>query len=159
MPKTKCTAKFQIIEFIDQFVDGATAKAIGGTVVDTAKELIASGQSPVRGEGRFERYKNREKYPGKLKNASPVNLELSGDMLRGYGYERKGKNDIVVGMVKGSSKVKEIASYHNDGTPTIAQRQIVPKEGQEWSPTIMRAIADGYSKRLVFLIKKSNNKG
>jgi hypothetical protein len=57
MAKVKVTARFQILEFIDRFVDGATANAIGKTVVTEAKAMIAEGQSPVRGHGRFEAYK------------------------------------------------------------------------------------------------------
>lgn len=56
MATVKVTSKFQILDLIDQFVDGTTASALGETIVNSAKELIASGQSPVDGYGRFEGY-------------------------------------------------------------------------------------------------------
>lgn len=57
MAKVKVTSRFKMLEYINKLVDGTTAEAIGATVVETAKEMIAGGQSPVRGWGRFEAYK------------------------------------------------------------------------------------------------------
>jgi len=152
------------LELIDGFIDNATANDIGRTVVAEAKRMIAEGQSPVRGYGRFERYKDRTKYPGKLKDARPVNLYLSGDMLKAFGHRISGKNAIKVGMVKGSKFQKEKEGYHHDGTKhhdgtdAMAQRRFIPGEGEEFAVSIMRAIRDIYGKRLASLIRKSNKK-
>ena len=160
MPKVKVTAKFQILELIDRFIDGTTANSIGNAVVDEARNLIASGISPVRGHGRFERYKDRTKYPGNRKSVRPVNLYLSGDMLdTGFGFRRTERDSIEVGMVKGSSHVKEIAGYHHDGTEKMAQRRFIPGDDEEWSVSIMRRIRDIYGERLAKLIRQSNKKG
>ena len=146
------------MELIDRFIDNATANDIGRTVVAEAKRMIAEGQSPVRGYGRFERYKDRTKYPGKLKDARPVNLYLSGDMLKAFGHRISGKDAIEVGMVKGSEFQKEKAGYHHDGTDAMAQRRFVPGKDEEFAVSIMRAIRDIYGKRLASLIRKSNKK-
>jgi len=160
MAKVKVTARFQILEFLDKFIDGATAESIGRAVVEESKKLIATGQSPVRGFGRLERYKDRKSYPGKLKNATPVNLNLSGAMLDGLTFRRKGSDVIEVGMLGGSAKVKEIAGYHQDGTPNMAARRFVPDaDGEEWAVSIMRRIRDLYGERLAKLIRQSNKKG
>lgn len=119
--------------------------------------MIASGQSPVAGYGRFEQYKDRVKYPGDLKPARPVNLKLNGDMLDNYDYDVQGDGTVRVGMVGGDTKAREIATYHNDGTPNMAQRKIVPGRGETWATSIMRAISDAYSKRLAKLIRQSNS--
>ncbi len=156
MAKIKVTTRFQILELIDGFVNNTTANAIGKTVVDEAKQNISEGLSPVRGYGRFERYKDRTRYPGKLKPARPVNLELSGDMLKGYDYRITTDDTIEVGMVGGSAFDKEKAQYHNDGTPNMAQRKLVPGDGEEWSVSIMRSIRDLYGKRLEEIIRQSN---
>lgn len=157
MAKVKVTTKFQILELIDKFVDNATANALGKTVAEEALDNIAEGLSPVRGYGRFERYKDRKKYPGDRKPSRPVNLYLTGSMLRGYWYRLgREKNTVEVGMVRGSSSDKEKAKAHNEGTEYMAQRKIVPGEGEEWSVTIMRAIRDVYSNRLANLIRQSN---
>lgn len=198
MATVKVTTKFQILELIDQFVDGTTASALGETIVTTAKELIASGQSPVEGYGRFEGYsdsysnqikgnqkarvkaavakavarvakssKAKQKIVGNKakakakdleqkygKKVRPVNLFLVGDMLDGYDYRIQG-DVIEVGMVSGSQESKDIASYHNDGTSKMPQRKIVPGQGERFTVTIMRAIADVYGKRLADLIRQS----
>lgn len=157
MAKVKVTSKFQILELIDKFVDGTTANALGKTVAEEALENISQGLSPVRGYGRFEAYKDRKKYPGDLKPARPVNLWLSGAMLKAYWYRLgRQKDSIEVGMVRGSASDIEKAQHHQDGTEHMAQRKIVPGEGEEWSVSIMRAIREVYSKRLSDLIRQSN---
>lgn len=158
MAKVKVTTRFKILELIDRFVDGTLVNQVGGAVVDEAKQLIRSGQSPVRGYGRFAAYKDRDKYPGGIKPARPVNLELSGDMLDAYGYRRGAGDSIEVGMVKGSPEVKEIAEFHNEGTEHMAQRRIVPGEGEEWTVSIMRRIRDFFGKRFETLIRQANKK-
>lgn len=164
MAKVKVTTKFQILDFIDNFVDGTTASAIGRTVTETAKEMIASGQSPVRGYGRFDGYSDSYKkdIKGTLgkryrKTVRPVNLLLTGEMLDGYDFEIRG-DSVFVGMVKGSEARKEIAGFHNDGTPNMPQRKIVPSDGEEWAVTIMREIRDIYGKRLSEIIRQSGKK-
>lgn len=159
MAKAKVTSRFQILSLLENFIDSATAKDLGQTVVSEARDNISQGLSPVRGYGRFQAYKNRKSYPGDLKSARPVNLKLSGDMLRGFGFRVSGKDAVVVGMVGGSSFDKEKAAYHQAGTPTMAQRKIVPDEGEEWSVSIMRKIRDVYGKRLENLIRQANKKG
>lgn len=156
MAKVKVTTRFKIIEYIDRFVDGTLANQIGQTIVTEAKRNIAEGQSPVRGHGRFERYKDRKKYPGELKPQRPVNLLLTGEMLRGYGYKARPDGVVEVGMVDGSRQRKEVAALHNEGTPNMAMRRMNPQDGEEWSVRIMRAIKELYGKRLTQIIKASN---
>lgn len=190
MAKVKVTTRFRILDFLDGFIDDTTANAIGQTVVDGAKELIASGQSPVRGYGRFEEYKAAgnskrikawakgsskenakairaqakavlesgypynvmKKYPDK--KVRPVNLYLSGEMLAYYDYVVQ-DSSIFVG-VQGDSHAVEIAGYHNDGTEKMAQRKLVPGDGEEWAVSIMRDIRDLYGARLAEIIRQSN---
>jgi hypothetical protein len=162
MAKVKVTSRFQILEFLDGFIDNATASALGKTVVKEAKENISEGLSPVRGYGRFERYKDRKKYPGNRKAPRPVNLygaDGSPHMLDGYDFKIGQKKDTIeIGMVKGSADKKEIAQYHQDGTPNMAQRKLVPGDGEEWSVSIMRKISDLYSQRLAKIIRQGNKK-
>ena len=121
--------------------------------------MIGEGQSPVRGYGRYTRYKDRKSYPGDLKPARPVNLELTGEMLQGYDFKISNKPDTIeVGMVRGSAFAKEKAGYHQTGTSVMAQRKLVPGDNEEWAVSIMRRIRDIYGKRLEFLIRQSNKK-
>ncbi len=163
MAKVKVTTRFKIIEFIDGFIDGTTEKAIGRAIVDGAKELIESGQSPVRGYGRFEVYSDSYKdqikgpYGKKLsKTVRPVNLYATGEMLDGYDFRRKDELTIEVGMVSGSDERKRIAGYHNDGTEKMPARPIVPEKDEEFAVSIMREIGEVYGTRLRKLIADSN---
>lgn len=61
------------------------AKSLGVAVEKEMKKLIAKGLSPVRGNGldkEFPPYKDPDKYPGKRKAKSPVNLKLTGHQLK-----------------------------------------------------------------------------
>lgn len=166
MARSNTTVKFQILEFLNNFVDDATANAIGKTVVDEAKDMMASGQSPVRGIGRYKVYSDAYKSAIKTakrgamreKTIRPVNLHLTGEMLDGYGFRRKSANSIEIGMVSGSTERKEIAEYHQKGTRKMPARPLVPGENEEWAVSIMRAIRDAYGKRLRQLIERSNKK-
>ena len=158
MAKVKTTARFQILELIDKFVDGATANAIGEAVVTEAKRMVSEGQSPVRGHGRFERYKNRQKYPGDLKPHRPVNLKLTGEMLAGLTFRQKSATSIEVGFIKASADRKKVAEFHTSGTEHMAMRRVIPQKDEEWAVSIMRRLRDLYGKRLETLIKRANRK-
>lgn len=164
MATVKVTTKFQILDFIDRFVDGTTGNAIGSAVVKECRKMIAEGQSPVRGHKRFGKYKDRKKYPGKRKAARPVNLYMTGEMLdKGFGFRfkkggQRSGGTIEVGMIKGSEERKEIAGYHHDGTPNMVQRRFVPGSGEHFAVSVMRVIRDLYGKRLTQIIAMSNKK-
>lgn len=160
MATAKVTVKFKILEILENqlIVDSTTADKVGSTVVAEAKKMISQGLSPVRGEKRFEKYKNKEKYPGKKKPATPVNLELTGDMLKGYGYRRGKNNAVEIGMVSPTGNRDKVARYHNEGTPKMAARPITPQKGQEYAVSIMQAIRDIFDTRLSKMIRQSNIK-
>lgn len=200
MAKAKATVRWKILEFLDNFVDDATANDIGQAVVDEAKHLIESGQSPVRGVGRYEGYsdsykrwiKNERKariqtaveeakanakrgQKGKAgtkarerakkqedrhgKKVRPVNLNLTGEMLDGYTFQLKDPTTIKIGVLDASAERKEIAGYHQEGTPKMPRRPLVPGDGEEWAVSIMREIRDRYGKRLQEIIRRANKKG
>ncbi len=163
MAKVKVTSRFKILELIDGFLDGTTVNAIGNTIVKQAKELIASGQSPVRGYGRFQVYSDSYKkqirgaYGRNLdKSVRPVNLTATGLMLDGYTFRQKGRESIEVGVMKGNHA--KLAVYHNDGTDKMPARPIVPEKDEEFSTSIMRDVRDKYGERLRKLISESNKK-
>lgn len=163
MAKVKTRAKFEIIELIDRFIDKRTAEEIGNTLVKEAKQLVSEGTSPVRGHGRFARYKDRDKYPlgnetaqALGKKARPVNLTLTGEMLAGLSFKQTSKAALEWGFTKLTGKKKKIAEYHTSGTDHMAMRRVVPQEGEEFAVTIMRRLRDIYAKRLADLARISN---
>lgn len=128
--------------------------AVGTTVVTDMKRLIASGQSPVKGWGRFAGYKNPGKYPGGKKTSRPVNLSLTGTMLSYLSFRKSGKQ-IEVGILSNApSKVKTIARVHNTGErEDIPQRKFIPVEGDDLTASIMVKVRDLFRKRILELFK------
>lgn len=158
MARVKVTVNFDLTRYLDQFMDSSTVERMGNAVVNRMKEIMASGQSPVRGYGRFVAYKNPKRYPGKLKTARPVNLKLTGEMYDGLSHRRKTETSILVGMVQGSDERKEIAGYHNAGASPVPMRRFIPQRGEEFVVSIMRLIRQIYRERMNDLIARSNRK-
>lgn len=157
MAKTKTRVSFSISTLIQTFMTEAVAREIGESVHEEVRSLISNGQSPVRGERRFAQYKERKSYPGKLKPAVPVNLQLSGEMLESLNFRRRG-DTVEFGFLAGTSAdVLARAQAHQDGTPKMAARPMIPVAGQEWAVSVVRRFKDVYSRRLQDIIKKSNN--
>lgn len=89
MAKVKTTVRFDILEYIDRFVDGTLANAIGNTVVDESRALIDSGQSPVQGYGRFERYSPR--YVSWIKNDKKKRGKTAAAVVRSHAPASKSR--------------------------------------------------------------------
>lgn len=159
MARTKVTTKFAITRFVDNFLTAEDKNEIGRTVTRMASEMIAAGQSPVRGERRYPGYKNPDKYPRDLKNKRPVNLYLTGEMLSYLGHQITGDGKVEWGIVKAPEAVVTRARVHNDGTrDDIARRPFIPnKEGETFAVRIILAVRAIYSKRLSAIVKKSSD--
>ncbi len=139
---------------MDNFVTDSFAEKVGKAVVEGVKQMIASGQSPVEGEGRFAAYKNPLSYPGDLKPARPVNLSLTGTMLSHLGYRRNGDKIEVGILTSAPRKVKTIARVHNTGERSdIAKRQFIPEKGQDFVVSIRLKVKELFRKRVLEIIK------
>ena len=167
MAKVKVKVSLSITKLMKIVLDGATAKKLGRTYVSETKRLLASGQSPVRGRGRFTRYAIQRNdavsnYPEGIKDTKPVNLNLSGQMLKKLSFKRSKKNAITVGIHSDASpKILARAKAHNKGSSKqgIPKRQFIPdKTGEEYVVTIQRKIKAILEKRLRAIIKKSNRR-
>lgn len=156
MAKVRVEKRFEIVQLVNKFSDKNFSHDLGTELVTAIKAQIADGISPVRGHSRFARYKDRTKYPADQKPARPVNLNLSGEMLKNLTFKIKENNKIDVGILTGSAEVKARAQAHNTGTEHMAMRRFIPQTGEEFSVRIMRRIAELYGKRLQKLIKLSN---
>jgi hypothetical protein len=162
MATVNVKVKFSIKDYVNDFMDKATRKKLGDTVVAEAKANIAAGISPVRWEGRFEGYSEsykaairRGKKDLKGKTVRPVNLSVTGDLMREYTHEGD-ENTVRVGFVDASTQNKKLAGYHIGGTENMPSREVVPQPGQEWTVRIQQAIKTIYSERLSAIIKRSN---
>lgn len=167
MAKVKVKVNLSIVLLVDTIFNSTTAKQIGKMHVNETKRLLASGQSPVRGRGRFTRYAVQRTeavsdYPTGIKDKKPVNLELSGDMLKHLDFKRVGKTAVSVGMHKDTPpKLLARATAHNNGDTKkrIPKRQFIPdKQGEEYVITIQRKRKAILEKRLRGIIRISNRK-
>ena len=137
--KATITPVGKLVKKLESLDDGLTqsqAKGLAATVTGKMKSLILKGISPVEGiapsgkrvGGRFPRYKDPKKYPGKLKSSRPVNLKLTGEQLRNLrgGATRGGKDGFGAKIFYRSqlSKLKE--EGHSKGANKQPSRPTIP---------------------------------
>jgi len=172
--KVRLDAKLMVKDLFDdkEFLD-----EMGLAIRDESLNMIAKGISPVEGEGRFEGYKAQrggakskgkskfgvenkgyplsvqKKYPGK--NVRPVNLFLSGDMLKFLRHAII-KSGIRFGIIGAPSEVETRARVHNTGERSdIPQRKFIPWEpGDDFAPSIQRRIRQEMRKHVERIIAK-----
>ncbi len=160
MARTKITARFDITRDIENFSDDQLKSLIGNTIINESKDFISKGISPVSGIKRFERYKDVKKYPGGKKDNRPVNLELTGKMLKELNWREIDKDVISFGIFPDAPEdVRIRAEVHNNGVPEIGivARPFIPSnKGETLIVSILRKILDIYEKKMDAIIKKSN---
>lgn len=118
------------------------------------KSLIGSGRSPIKGRGRFPRYKNPKKYPGSRKSDSPVNLRLTGDFLDDLTYDTNPSGDgytTDIGYFTEESRKKE--EGHRAGANGQPKRPTIPARNETFVNQIREEILKIYEKRIRRLIR------
>lgn len=129
------------------------ASKMGTRMVMVMKDLISKGISPIRGKGKFPRYKNPDKYPGDRKNHSPVNLKLSGDFLNNLLSKvvtlGPNKFAVEIGYRDDDQAIKERG--HREGANGQPKRPTIPNpKGRE---QFAESIADEYRKIILAAIR------
>lgn len=123
-----------IVDKLDELMKPTTqadAKEIGDACLKEMKSLISKGISPIKGTGipsRFPSYKNPDRYPGKRKSKSPVNLKLSGDMMNDLDYDvvkSASGYSAQLGYSSSKEQVKELG--HREGANGQPIRPTVPQ--------------------------------
>jgi hypothetical protein len=112
-------------------LDRAEAKELGDRVVAVMKERISRGFPPIRGGGfptRFAKYKNPDKYPGKKKAHTPVNLHLKGKFLEALVHKVISRKDGYATQI-----------YYADGQDVKEKGHRLGANGQPKRPTIPAA--------------------
>jgi len=143
-------------------------------------ESILKGKSPVLGEGRYAKYSTsyRNQIKGKVtfrningvnvpiksgnilkkdkskfrqKKVTPVNLKLSGKLLKSFKVKR---------IVNGFNILfsDAIALFHQDGTNKMPKRKMLPQEGESFNRRITRAINTDLARALKKVLPKSKVK-
>lgn len=121
-------------------------KAIAQTFIGKMKEEIARGLSPITRK-KFPRYKDTEKYPGKLKAHAPVNLELSGDMLSDLKTEAVITTGteiyILLKYATRRSSLKE--QGHREGANGQPKRPTLPQGRENFSDHLTKSLEADYA--------------
>jgi len=131
---------------------------LGNLVVGEMKSMISKGISPIRGEGRFPRYKFQGvpgKYPATVKKKfptkkdRPVNLKLSGKMLKALVFKLKTgarMPTLRIGYFVKQAIVKE--SGHRDGVNDQPMRATIPIDGKEEFAVRIQRVIDRFLNRV-----------
>jgi hypothetical protein len=170
----KTRTDFRKIAELEKKIDDAFRGEVGFIAVKLIKDLLSRGVSPVEGKGRLASYKNAAKYPGLNRNKgknlkrttqpmtrealakttkkqSPVNLKLTGDMLKSLSFKVK-QGRIWIGFFDTKEAIK--AKALQDGTANMAARPILPTEpGQQFAQTIWREILKAVKEKIENLTK------
>lgn len=150
-------------------VDKNTASAIGALVVKEMTDMISKGISPIEGAGRFPAYKaqsrgkgqkqgypyNTKEYREGKKKVRPVNLYLTGDMMKDLTYEPievKGSWRTEIGYFTIDSILKEIG--HRDGVNGQPKRPTLPQGQEGFAQRIQRILFRIYQERVRHLLGK-----
>ena len=136
------------------------APTIGPRIKEMIIDHAVRGVSPVQGQGKFKKYKNTSKYPGKLKAKSPVNLILSGEMLEAISYAFDGKRLKI--FQGGDLDIQTRSKAHNYGAPEInlARRPFLPlADGEGFNKTIWLETTRIFLTSLQKILRRLNNGG
>lgn len=135
-------------------IDSDTASDIGTEIIKQMKSRIAAGISPIDGRGKYERYKDPKKYPGKQKPKSPVNLELTGKFLDALSYELKsGDSGVETYIYYSGDKENLKEKGHRVGANGQPSRPTIPGNGEKFDAVITKTFTDIYKKRILDVLK------
>lgn len=117
---------------------------LGRVAVREMRLSLERGISPIRGERRLANYSASYSKAIKMgwlehaKKVRPVNLILSGQMLRALEYKAQ-YGLLEVGIW--DSEMAELAGYHQDGTDNMPARRFIPtQKSEQLAVTIDRAL-------------------
>ena len=136
-------------------IDRQTARQAGALTIELMKSRIASGNSPIKGKGKFPKYKNPSRYPGSRKPKSPVNLHLTGQMLRWLRTKPEKTRfgwTFVVGYFNDLAAKKE--DGHAKGVNKQPKRPTIPNSRQEFVGPITTAYLKIFRERIRKIIRK-----
>jgi hypothetical protein len=118
---------------------------VGNYVVNEILRYVSSGNSPVKGNGRFKSLNKKYADEQKGGNRTP-NLELFGDMLDALEF-KKTKDGVEIGVFDPQEADKALG--HNsgfEGHPYLEgkapKRQFIPDEDQDFKQNIRKGVKD-----------------
>lgn len=135
-------------------IDEITAKKVAIDVIKKMKSLIRRGESPIDGNGKFPKYKNPKRYPGKLKPKTPVNLKLTGKFLDSLRSRHK-PNRYGIGTELYFPAKQELKEQgHREGANGQPERPILPSvKGEKFTKDIRDLYTELYRERILEVLK------
>ena len=150
----KVTVNLKGIENITNTINSkSTHRKAARLLIKDVVDTIKKGISPVLGERKFQRYKDTEKYPAGRKPNRPVNLTLSGDMLKALKFKLTSRS-FAIGWTADNVEKKK-ASNHNTGD-TVPERRLLPtKKGERFNVSITRKLRNFYANAISDILKRA----
>lgn len=134
----------EIVDRAFRFTSAAEVESkVGVPFIKEMVSTIQRGLSPIKGWGRFDRYKNPDKYPGKRKPQRPVNLTLSGRFLKDLGASASRNNTSHTLKIKQTSAyAKQIEEANREGR--VINRPIIPMDSEDVTAPLRRFVRELY---------------
>lgn len=151
------------IQELSEPVNQRTAREVAREVVDKMREVIASGKSPILGNGQFEPYRGQyrsriQKYgriDGYSKKLRPVNLTLSGKFLESLkGSVQKVRSGYAAAIGFSDKKSQKMEQGHREGANGQAERPVIPQSGEKFSLVIQNVYLDIINERIATIAKR-----
>lgn len=134
-------------------IDRPTAKRGGESIVSQMKGLIRIGVSPIQGKGRFPRYKNPKRYPGKRKSKRPVNLKLTGQFLRSLVSKAvSGTGGFAIQVEYNNALANKKEDGHRKGQNKQPKRPTIPQGNEKFSPSVLKGVIKIFEQRIQRII-------
>ena len=123
------------------------------------QDSIETGLSPVEGKGRFVNYSasyqgaiKKNRYKNYNKKLRPVNLTLSGDMMKSL-YVEKTNEGFIIGF---KNKLAYIHTVLGAGKSKVI-RKLLPQEGEYFSNSITSFLRKTVSESWLSAFNKNKN--
>jgi hypothetical protein len=151
------------IQELSEPIGQRTAREVSREVVEKMREVIASGKSPILGNGSFEPYRGQyrariQKYGrvnGYSKKLRPVNLTLSGKFLESLkGSVQKVKSGYAAVIGFSDKKSQKMEQGHREGANGQAERPVIPQSGEKFSTIIQKVYVDIINERIATIAKR-----
>ena len=135
------------IKDLNQF-NNAGIKAAANELQVRVVEEIEQGRSPVARQGRFTRYSEsyrkairKGRYPNK--RVAPVNLKLTGKLLRSFFVTPLGTNRVRIGF---DNFLADIHNRQGAGKSKTVRRMLPTEVGETFSNTIFESVLNRLNK-------------
>jgi len=131
MVKTKVTTSFSFKRDIAK-ANSKASRQIKADIVDSILDEYNKGLSPVKGVNNYKAYR-----PSTAKRKGrrfPVNLKESGRLHASLKAVQKTSSSIL--LFFSGARNRDIAKYHQFGTPHMDARPMLPTKGQEFKKRI-----------------------